>query len=71
MVCGRSSPIGRAVADSLIQRVYRESVGRVVDDRTHELLDALRAYPDVQPDGEVDSQHELESAAELYRRPCR
>ncbi|WP_434115240.1 helix-turn-helix domain-containing protein [Paraburkholderia caffeinilytica] len=38
------------VSNSLIQRVYRESVGRVVDDQTHELLDALRAYPDVQTD---------------------
>ncbi|HZZ09489.1 MAG TPA: helix-turn-helix domain-containing protein [Paraburkholderia sp.] len=38
-----------AVADSLIQRVYRESVGRVVDDGTRELLAALRAYPDVEP----------------------
>ncbi|MFL9865635.1 helix-turn-helix transcriptional regulator [Paraburkholderia fungorum] len=40
----------QAVANSLIQRVYRESVGRVVDDQTHELLAALRAYPDVQTD---------------------
>jgi transcriptional regulator with XRE-family HTH domain len=40
----------QAVANSLIQRVYRESVGRVVDDQTHELLAALRAYPDVQAD---------------------
>ncbi|MFB9126133.1 XRE family transcriptional regulator [Paraburkholderia dipogonis] len=38
----------QSVADSLIQRVYRESVGRVIDDRTRELLDALRAYPDVE-----------------------
>jgi transcriptional regulator with XRE-family HTH domain len=38
----------QAVADSLIQRVYRESVGRVIDDQTRELLEALRAYPDVQ-----------------------
>ncbi|MEA3088604.1 MAG: hypothetical protein QOC89_6301 [Paraburkholderia sp.] len=38
------------VANSLIQRVYRESVGRVVDERTRELLDALRAYPDVRAD---------------------
>ena len=37
------------VAKSLIQRVYRESVGRVVDDKTRELLSALLAYPDVQP----------------------
>jgi hypothetical protein len=36
-----------AVAESLIQRVYRESVGRVVDAKTKELLAALLAYPDV------------------------
>ncbi|CAE6719520.1 hypothetical protein R69927_05064 [Paraburkholderia domus] len=40
----------QAVANSLIQRVYRESVGRVVDDQTQELLESLRAYPDVQAD---------------------
>jgi transcriptional regulator with XRE-family HTH domain len=45
----------QAVANSLIQRVYRESVGRVVDDQTHELLAALRAYPDVQTDLSVSS----------------
>ncbi len=39
-----------AVAKSLIERVYRESVGRVVDDQTRELLDMLLAYPDVQPE---------------------
>jgi hypothetical protein len=38
------------VATSLIQRVYRESVGRVVDDRTHELIESLRAYPYVPAD---------------------
>jgi transcriptional regulator with XRE-family HTH domain len=37
-----------AVARSLIQRVYRESVGRVIDEKTQELLNALLAYPDVQ-----------------------
>ena len=37
-----------AVAKSLIQRVYRESVGRVIDEKTRELLDALLDYPDVQ-----------------------
>jgi transcriptional regulator with XRE-family HTH domain len=37
------------VAESLIQRVYRESLGRVVDDKTRELLTALLAYPDVEP----------------------
>jgi transcriptional regulator with XRE-family HTH domain len=42
----------QTVADSLIQRVYRESVGRVIDDRTRELLDALRAYPDLKTGSE-------------------
>jgi transcriptional regulator with XRE-family HTH domain len=36
------------VADSLIQRVYREAVGRVVDERTRELVAALRAYSEVE-----------------------
>src|SRR3984957_4645026 len=36
-----------AVARSLIQRVHRESVGRVMDEKTRELLKALLAYPDV------------------------
>lgn len=36
-----------SVAKSLIERVYRESVGRVVDEKTRELLGALLAYPDV------------------------
>jgi transcriptional regulator with XRE-family HTH domain len=36
-----------SVAQSLIQRVYRESVGRVVDDQTRELFAALLAFPDV------------------------
>ena len=35
------------VAQGLFQRVYRESVGRVVDEETRELLAALLAYPDV------------------------
>jgi transcriptional regulator with XRE-family HTH domain len=35
------------VAKSLIQRVYRESVGRVIDEKTKALLAALLAYPDV------------------------
>jgi len=35
-------------APSLIQRVYRESIGRVIDEKTVELLDALLAYPGVQ-----------------------
>ena len=36
-----------AVAKSLFERVYRESVGRIVDETTKELLSALLAYPDV------------------------
>jgi transcriptional regulator with XRE-family HTH domain len=36
------------VATSLIQRLHRESIGRVVDDRTAELLAALLAYPEVE-----------------------
>jgi transcriptional regulator with XRE-family HTH domain len=36
-----------SVAQSLIQRVHRESVGHVVDDQTRQLLAALLAYPGV------------------------
>lgn len=36
-----------AVARSLIQRVYREAVGRVLDEQTGVLLDELFAYPGV------------------------
>jgi transcriptional regulator with XRE-family HTH domain len=35
------------VAASLLQRVYRESIGRVVDEKTGELLAQLLAYPGV------------------------
>jgi transcriptional regulator with XRE-family HTH domain len=35
------------VARGLFERVYRESVGRVIDERTRDLLAALLAYPDV------------------------
>jgi transcriptional regulator with XRE-family HTH domain len=38
------------VARSLLQRVYRESVGHVVDAGTTRLLDELLAYPDVPND---------------------
>jgi transcriptional regulator with XRE-family HTH domain len=38
------------VAKGLFQRVYRESVGRVIDQRTRELVAALLAYPDVKTD---------------------
>ena len=37
-----------SVAKSLFERVYRESVERIVDEKTRELLDALLAYPSVQ-----------------------
>ena len=38
------------VASSLIERVYFEAVGRVIDEGTKELLAALRAYPRVRMD---------------------
>lgn len=38
------------LARSLIQRVYRESVGRVVDARTQHLLAELQKYPGVSPE---------------------
>jgi transcriptional regulator with XRE-family HTH domain len=37
------------VARSLIQRIYREAVGRVVDDKSQELVNALLAYPGTNP----------------------
>jgi transcriptional regulator with XRE-family HTH domain len=37
------------LAKSLIQRVYRETVGRVLDEQTNALLDELFAYPGVDP----------------------
>jgi transcriptional regulator with XRE-family HTH domain len=33
------------VAQTLIQRIYREAVGRFVDEKSHELVAALLAYP--------------------------
>ncbi len=36
-----------SVAKSLFERVYRESVGRVIDEKSRELLAALQAYPGV------------------------
>jgi transcriptional regulator with XRE-family HTH domain len=38
------------VARSLLQRVYRESIGHVLDNGTGQLLDELLAYPDVPRD---------------------
>jgi transcriptional regulator with XRE-family HTH domain len=39
-----------SVSRSLLQRVYRESVGHVIDDGTRRLLDELLEYPDVPRD---------------------
>jgi transcriptional regulator with XRE-family HTH domain len=38
-----------AVAKSLMQRVHREAVGRIVDDQARDLLASLQAYPDIEP----------------------
>jgi len=38
------------VSRSLLQRVHREAVGRVIDDETRTLLDELLAWPDVPSD---------------------
>ena len=45
------------VSESLIERVHQEAIGHVLDDRTHELLDALIAYPDVpvKPHGQLQN----------------
>ena len=40
-------PDWEQTAKSLLGRVFRESVGRVIDARTKELIDSLLAYPDV------------------------
>ena len=37
-------------AKGLFERVYRESIGRVVDEKTKALLATLLAYPDVRPE---------------------
>jgi transcriptional regulator with XRE-family HTH domain len=39
-----------ALARSLFGRVHRESVGKVIDDKTRELITDLLAYPEVQAD---------------------
>lgn len=49
-----------AVAASLIQRVHREAVGRIVDDKSKALLARLLAFPDVEPPPpELDAQAAL------------
>ncbi|RDS83893.1 XRE family transcriptional regulator [Dyella monticola] len=44
---------------SLIQRVHRESVGRVVDEKTEALLRALHAYPDVKAEWMTSNAHAI------------
>lgn len=51
-----------SVAESLIQRVYREAVGRVVDEKVKELLTILLAYPDVEPGWSPPKATSLQSA---------
>ncbi|GLS18176.1 transcriptional regulator [Labrys miyagiensis] len=51
------------VAESLIQRVYREAVGRVVDDRIRELLASLLAFPNVEPDWTPPKAASVQSVA--------
>jgi len=48
------------VSRSLLQRVYREAVGHVIDDNTRRLLGELLAYPDVPHDWKA---HHAPSAA--------
>src|SRR5882757_9951499 len=50
----------QSVAQSLIRRVYRESVGRVVDEQTRALLAALLTYPDVKAEWQT---HEVPDVA--------
>jgi transcriptional regulator with XRE-family HTH domain len=38
------------LAKAMVQRVYREAVGHIVDQQTKELVASLLAYPDVQSD---------------------
>jgi transcriptional regulator with XRE-family HTH domain len=59
----------KSVADSLIQRVYREAVGRVIDERTRELVAALRAYPDVPVGESAERQSGADSAATAAAMP--
>jgi transcriptional regulator with XRE-family HTH domain len=59
----------KSVADSLIQRVYREAVGRVIDERTRELVAALRAYPDVPLGESAERQAGTDSATAAAAMP--
>jgi transcriptional regulator with XRE-family HTH domain len=49
------------LARSLFARVYRESVGRVVDEKTKSLLAGLLAYPDVKPEWNRPDDYRAES----------
>ncbi|SDR35448.1 transcriptional regulator, XRE family [Paraburkholderia fungorum] len=57
------------VSESLIQRVYRESVGRVIDDPTRDLLAALRAYPNVSTQRKASAQSDTDSTADSASMP--
>ena len=46
-------PDWEQTAKSLLGRVLRESVGRVIDARTKDLIDRLLAYPDVNVDWKI------------------
>ena len=52
------------VAKSLFERVYRESVGRLVDEKTQELLAALLAYPSVKAEWKAPKATGRSSARE-------
>ena len=49
-------------AQSLIQRVHRESVGRVVDEKTEALLHALHAYPDIKAEWMTSNTHAISAS---------
>jgi transcriptional regulator with XRE-family HTH domain len=50
------------VAQSLILRVYRESVGRIVDDKTKDLVAALLEYPGVRAEWKIPNGLSMASA---------
>ena len=58
-----------SVSASLIQRVFRESVGRVIDDSTRDLLAALRAYPEVSTPLNASRQPDSDSARDGAAMP--
>jgi len=58
MACAQFIANWEDAAKGLFQRVYRESVGRVIDEKNPELLAALLAYPDVKTDWEKTDRAE-------------